>query len=266
MLYFYIKYYLILRMINCIVKICFLTFTLIFFGCSKDQKPNCNSNGFTNDICTVQYLVNGKNEKIEQYQYQDTTLYLIESEDKKGNISITLIEYENGKISKKNTSDFKGKTLKTIEYFYKNDLLEKEIYNHDSVIEFFYTNQLMDKIRYSNNNILVSWDTILYYPNQKIYQQKSYTNKNDLIKIEEYKWFINNTFSQETILPNGLVAKKIINKTNSQSQITQQNIYNQNGELVEQNKKSYEDNLLIYESFNKLLSNDILEKIYHRIP
>ena len=175
-------------------------------------------------------------------------------------------EYENGKISKKNTSDFKGKTLKTVEYNYKNDLLEKEIFNKDSVIEFHYTNQVMDKITYSNNNILVSWDTILYYPNQKIYQQKKYNEKNDLIKIEEYKWFVNYTFTQETILPDGTVTKKIINNTNPQNQIILQNIYNQNNDLIEQNKKSYKNNLLIYESFNQLNNNSILEIIYHRIP
>jgi hypothetical protein len=266
MLYLYTKYYLILRMILHFIKHILFVFLLVISGCTKDQKPACESNGNSNDICSVQYIIDGKNEKIEFYTYQNNKVHLIEQEDKKGNITVTLIEYENGKISKKNTSDFKGKTLKTVEYNYKNDLLEKEIFNKDSVIEFHYTNQVMDKITYSNNNILVSWDTILYYPNQKIYQQKKYNEKNDLIKIEEYKWFVNYTFTQETILPDGTVTKKIINNTNPQNQIIQQNIYNQNNDLIEQNKKSYKNNLLIYESFNQLNNNSILEIIYHRIP
>jgi hypothetical protein len=247
-------------------KFIFILFIISFFGCTKDQNSACNSNIYTNEICSIQYIINGKNEKIEQYQYQNYSLHLIESVEKNRNITNTLLEYENGKIIKKTTTDYYGKVLNTIEYKFKNDILEKEIYDQDSVIEFYYKNQLINKVKYLKDNYLVTWDTILYYPNQKIFQQKKYSKKNDLVKIEEFRWFVNNTFIQETILPNGIVTKKIIHNTNSQNQIIQQNIYNQNGVLIEQNKKSYENNLLIYESFNKILSNEILEKIYHRAP
>lgn len=247
-------------------KFIFLIFTIVFSACTKDKTPACNSNGKKGDICTVQYLINGKNEKIEYYEYQNNTIHLIESEDNNNFITSTLLVYKDDKISEKTTTDFKGRVLNTIEYTYKNGLIEKEIHNQDSVIEYFYNNQLLNKIKYYNHTNLVSWDTILYYPNQKVYQQKSYSQNNTLLKIEEFRWFVNNTFTQESILPDGTVFKKIIHNTNNQNQIIQQNIYNQNGELIEQNKKTYQNNKIMYESYNKLLSNELLEIIYHRIP
>ncbi len=253
-------------MILRLTKFILLIFTIVFSACTKDKTPACNSNGKKDDICTIQYLINGKNEKIEYYQYQNNTIHLIESEDKNNFITSTLLVYEDETITQKITTDFKGKVLKTIEYTYKNGLIEKEIHNQDSVIEYFYNIQLLNKIKYYNDNNLVSWDTILYYPNQKIYQQKSYSPNNNLQKIEEFRWFVNNTYTQESILPNGTIYQKTINKTNNQNQIIQQNIYNQNGELIEQNKKTYENNKLMYESYNKLLSNELLEIIYYRIP
>ena len=94
-----------------LLKHILFVFLLVISGCTKDQKPACESNGNSNDICSVQYIIDGKNEKIEFYTYQNNKVHLIEQEDKKGNITVTLIEYENGKISKKNTSDFKGKKV-----------------------------------------------------------------------------------------------------------------------------------------------------------
>lgn len=262
---FYNKYCLILRMIFSQKLILFFYFSLVLFSCSKDNTPSCISDGKINEVCTVQYIINGKNNKTDFYHYQNNQLSLIESEDKNKEILTTSFEYQNNNLIKKVSENLKGITQFIEEYEYKNNELSKVIHNKDSIIEYFYENGQKTKIKFYKNNILVFWDSILYYPNQKIYQQKKYTPQDILVKIEEFKWFVNNTFTQETILPNGTINRKISSLTNNQNQIIEQKIYNQDLKLIQANYKKYNDSLLIYESFNDKINGDLLEIKYHRI-